>query len=668
MLKIISSISLTALFLLNGTSAIAESTDLASMSLEQLMNVTVSSVSRRDEKFKDASAAIYVITAQDIAHSNATSLPELLREVPGIHVARIDASNWAISSRGFNGIFNNKMLVMIDGRTVYTPLFGGVFWNVQDTMLEDIERIEVIRGPGSSSWGINAVNGVINIMTKNASQTVGSLITTSISNEGEVISARNGQKIDANSNIRFYGKGRSTESFDTVGYENGDQRQNGFNGYGIGQTGFRYDQKNQNDSTTIQGDWYAGNTQLGSRIPEYTPPFFEDTKETAAVSGGNILARHTLNYSNGSSLEGSVFFDRTNRNDQILKEGVSTYEGSLQYSLAKNDGHQFSFGSGFRLTDLGLTPHTALTIIDPNHTLQNVNAFMQDQYSLTDSLSLTAGLKFEHNDMVGTLWLPTLRSSWDISSTSTIWAAYSRAARVPSVADNEIAIGQGLTQISPTQVVDTQIYPNKSFQSEEMNGYEAGLRMQPLHSVSTDTSLYFNRFSNLQSYEMSSVSFDPAVSPLPFIPFTSMNGGEASVYGLETSLTYDISKTIQLKGWYSLSITHTSDSGDQSGTSVSRNQQLFPVNQAFLKLNYKLSDKWDVSTSARYVDSVAEFSIPSYIAGGAKITYRPVENLDLSLGIENLFAPNHLEYQSDFIKIPRAEIPTLGYLQAKWSF
>jgi iron complex outermembrane recepter protein len=318
--------------------------DLTAASLEDLMNIEVTSVSKREEKLFETAAAIYVITQEDIRRSGATSIPELLRMVPGLNVARIDANKWAISARGFNGQFANKMLVLIDGRSVYTPLFSGVYWDVQDTLLADIERIEVIRGPGATLWGANAVNGVINIITKSAKETQGGLLTVGGGSEETGLgSLRYGGPLGKAAHYRIYTKYfNRTDQVDGLGRSTTGQ-------WAIHRGGFRLDwQASRRDAVTFQGDLYHGSISQQAILPRLSPPFTVAVNDPADVGGLNLLTRWSRSASSKSDFTLQFYYDRTQRFDQVVDETRNTYDLDLQHHLAAGRRHDLVGGLGLR--------------------------------------------------------------------------------------------------------------------------------------------------------------------------------------------------------------------------------------------------------------------------------------------------------------------------------
>lgn len=482
----------TALCFVGSSATLAANTQLAArdlidLSLEQLSNIIVSSVSKRDEPLARAAASIFVISADDIRRAGATSLPEALRLAPNLDVARADANQYAISARGFNGTLANKLLVLIDGRTVYTPLFSGTFWEAQDVMLEDIERIEVISGPGATLWGANAVNGVINIITRPASATQGGLITAEAGNAQYDGVARYGGT-RGERHYRVYGKTLSRNNTTlTNGNPVGDDADHG-------QVGFRTDWDQSKDSYTFQGDAYNGDIDgLGREF-----------------SGFNLLGRWIRDLEQGSRLKVQTYFNRTSRKHTgtaPFEERLDTYDLEFQHQL-KPGRHQLLWGLGIRHHDDEVENSSVIMFLPPERGINRHHLFLQDEIALRPDLDLTLGLKAETNTYSDTEFLPNARLGWMPAEGHFLWAALSRAARTPSRVDRELAI--------PTQVA-----AGSSFTSEVAKVFELGYRGQPLPQLSYSITGFYHRWQNLRTLESSPT--DPLVA----------NDREGHVQGIE---------------------------------------------------------------------------------------------------------------------------------------
>ncbi len=414
--------------------------DLTELSIEEVLQLEVTSAAKKPQKLANTAAAIFAITADDIRRSGATSIPEALRMVPGLQVARIDANKWAITSRGFNGRFANKLLVLIDGRSVYTPSFSGVYWEVQDTLLADVDRIEVIRGPGAALWGANAVNGIINIITKHARDTRGSLLTAGAGTEERGFgSLRYGTALSDAAFLRFYAKYFNRDSsVDPEGQDTSDA-------WEMVRSGLRLDwQLTDHDDLTVQGDVYHGDAAQTLSLPSFLPPFRERRTVDIDWAGGNLLARWQHRFSELSNLTLRAYYDRTDRDEKdIIRETRDTFDLDVQHQFSWGSRQDIIWGLGYRFTDDKFTSSPFITI-QPNSRSQHLfSAFVQDDITLIkDRLHVILGSKFEHNDYTGFEIQPTARLLWTPHKRHTVWTSISRAVRTPSRGDNDTLTNQ----------------------------------------------------------------------------------------------------------------------------------------------------------------------------------------------------------------------------------
>src|SRR3982074_1142552 len=504
--------------------------DVTAMSVEDLMNVQVTSVSKRSQKLADAAAAIFVITQEDIRRSGAGSIPEALCMVPGLQVARIDENKWAISSRGFNGRFANKLLVLIDGRSVYTPLFSGVYWNIQDVMLEDVDRIEVIRGPGATLWGANAVNGVINIITKKAKDTQSAVVTAGGGTEERGSGGvRYGSKI-GDTSYRAYGKyfnwGPSLYSSGMTAHDGWDALRGGF----------RADWTPAGtDSLTLQGDIYHSNYGETLTVPSLNAPYSNTFPNNGKYSGGNILGRWNHS-SEGSSMSLQMYYDNTTIADNSLfVHHQNIFDMDFQQGFHVGDSQQFVWGLGYRsIRDRNDSSFSVS--LQPNQlTLNHFSAFVQDEISLVDNrLRLTFGSKFEHNDFTGFEVQPNARLLWTLTPNQSVWTAVSRAVRTPALTEEGLRLNQAVVppaapgNPTPFPAVIT-VFGSHQFQSEDLLAYELGYRVQATSSLSADIATFYNNYSNLRTAEPGAPFLEGSPVPtdivVPFVAGNKMGGG-----------------------------------------------------------------------------------------------------------------------------------------------
>ena len=483
--------------------------DLTQLSLEQLMDIEVTTASRKKQKLSETPAAAYVITSDEIRRSTATSVPELLRQVPGLYVARIDANKWAISARGLNGRYANKLLVLVDGRSIYIPLFSGVYWEMQDTLLEDIERIEVIRGPGASMWGGNAVNGVINIITKRAEDTQGGLLTVASGTEQRGIGGiRYGVKIFDDAHLRVFGKyTRRDNALLSTGLPAQD-RSRGARG------GFRLDfQESAKDQFTVQGDVYDWQGDHMLLVPMMSPPYSSQIGARQAFSGSNVLARWNRVLSSASNLEFQFYFDRSELDHAGLKEKRDTLDFDFQHRFWLGDFNEVIWGLGYRRSNDDLTSSFVYTFQPDRRNDDSYSAFVQDDVHLfSDTVRLTLGTKFEGvsfgypdgtPDYEKLTIQPNVRFMWLPTADHAFWGAVSGAVRNPSRADHDMRISAGVippfVEVNPSPLPAlVTILGNRAFQPEHLRAYELGYRAMVTEEFSVDVTGFYNLYDRLR--------------------------------------------------------------------------------------------------------------------------------------------------------------------------
>ncbi|HTL67630.1 MAG TPA: TonB-dependent receptor [Lacunisphaera sp.] len=601
---------------------------LKSMSLEELMDIEVTSVSKRPEKLAEAAAAIQVITQDDIRHAGAASLPEALRLAGNLDVAQKNPHDWGISARGFNTALANKLLVMIDGRSVYTPLFSGVFWDAQDYLLEDIDRIEVISGPGGTLWGANAVNGVINVITKSARDTQGVYSEAGVGTElRDFAAVRYGMALAPAVHLRVYGKmsdmGKGSFANDTAAPDAWTSRR----------AGFRLDADLPGDATgTVQGDIYHS--------AEYVV-----TGGIQRIGGGNLLGRWTRELSSGSSMSLQLYFDRTHLVDPItnrfgasqnLTDDLDTYDVDFQHRFPLGARQSLLWGSGYRLTHdvVHNAPNTAFLPARADHQLFSV--FVQDEVTLNARLLLTLGTKVEHNDYTGMEGEPSARLRWSLAPDQTLWTAVSRAVRMPARYDRDIF------QPNPPPVV---AHGDKEFRSETVVAYEAGYRAQLSPKVSGTVSVFYNDYDHLRS-------FGPTAGAPGQAGFGNNLAGETR--GLEFTVQHQVSDGWRLRGSYDLLREHLHVKPGQVDLFGGRNEASDPRQQAALGSSWDLSSQLDLDANLRWVDTRPTTSgvVPSYGELDVRLAWRPNNQLEFSVVGQNLLHAHHPEFG---IAVPRRE-------------
>jgi iron complex outermembrane receptor protein len=627
------------------------------------MSLEVTSVSKREEKISQVAAAIFVITQNDIRTSGAANIPDLLRMVPGMEVAQINASTWAISARGFNLQFANKLLVLIDGRPVYTPLFGGVNWDVQDVPLDDIEQIEVIRGPGGAVWGANAMNGVINIITKKASQTPGTLVTasagTGTAGSGTI---RYGGNAKGKTDYRVFAK------YLTRGQFPDPSGQDGEDDWHLAHGGFREDTElSSRDSLTTEGDVYTGREGAIIVHSTFTPPDNINEKQVASIWGGNIQSRWDHVFSKRSDTTVQISFEKFQRYGPEADEGRNTVDVDFQHHVAWGERQDIIWGLGYRYT----ADHTVGTIdqtfLPPDDADWLFNALVQDQISLKPKrVLLSIGTKLEESHFAGAQLLPSARLAWTPGNRSTVWVAISRANRAPTRRDRGLsAVVAALP--GPAEVV---LLGNPDFKSEHVIAYEAGYRAQASRSVSLDAAMFFNVYSGLESAEPQPPVFDAdAVPPLLDHPRILENRIHGTTEGIEGFLNWRVTSRWTLAPGYSFLKMHLhTDAGSLDTTTVADMQGSSPVHQAQLRSHLELGRGFAWDAGAYFVSNLPAGLVASHTRLDTQLTWRFAERARLSVVGQNLLHDHNEEFSNQLQSVNSSQVKRSGYVKFTWQF
>ena len=635
--------------------------DLTVIGIEAVMNMEVTSVSKKPERLMDAAAAIQVITSEDIQHSGATSLPELLRLVPGVQVSRVDSNTWAVGVRGFTSTLSRSLLVLIDGRSVYSPLFAGVYWDVQDVLLDDIDRIEVIRGPGATLWGANAVNGVINIITKDAHQTRGTLASVGGGNEERLLTAvRYGGETSGGVAFRTYAK-----SFDREAEFHQDG--NDFDGWHMTQGGFRADaDPRENDHLTLQGDVYDGRAGQRTVISTYTAPFATTVQEDADLSGGNLLGRWKHRVRDGSDTTLQIYYDRTNRNQPGFREDRDTLDVEFRHDLRIGTRQDLLWGAGYRLTSGYTQSVQTIQIIPPDRTDKVLNAFVQEEIRVIPSKwTLTIGSKFERNDYSGFNYQPNARVVFTPSSKHAFWSAISRALRVPSRVEDDLVLTALLNPATPTFI---RVLGNKDFDPERLTAYEMGYRVQATERLSLDLAGFYNDYNNLLSLEPGTPFTETSPPPShTIVPLTFRNKMTANVHGAELACEWRPVTKWRLKGSYSYLSLNLVKADDSLDTSTEKSTEgSSPRHMADLTSSLDLPRGFGLDVVLRYVGSLPSQNVEAYREMDLSIRKHLTRSLDLSLAGQNLLSPHHAEFNAGGNGLIEIERSVYGRLVGRW--
>lgn len=654
-----------AFYLSLSMGAHADSSDLTGLSLEALMDLEVTSVSKKEELASRAPAAVYVLTGDDIRRSGATSIPQALRLVPGLNVARIDASRWAISARGFNGVFANKLLVLIDGRSVYTPLFSGVFWDAQDTVLEDVDRIEVIRGPGAALWGANAVNGVINIITKKSSDTKGGLISAGAGTDERAVGAiRYGEHISEHTDGRVYLK---YSNYDNTEQLDGDES---FDAWDLLRGGGRLDYDDGVDSLFLNLEGYGGNQELGVNISTLQEPFSFLKEERDYLAGGHFLARWGRTLEAGRRFAMQVYYDKVDRENVVLRQRYDTIDLDSQFSMPIGESQEIMFGINYRLVHDDLRPREVVGFDPSSRDLDYISAFVQDEIKLNSDTKLVVGSKFEHNEYTGFEVQPTVRLAWTPSKSSALWAAVSRATRTPSRADNDLSSLTLQTFRDPATGLPTllALEGSRSLDSESLIATEVGYRWQPHSQVSFDIALFYNHYDDLINAVQQSPEFVAGEVPFVRVPMLDGNVTEADTFGGEAVLDFLPVRNWHVQFGYSYVNIAASSETDAFSATTEETEDRTPENQLLVRSLLKLPHGWELDAHYRFVDTVASFDIPSYHELNLRLGWEVSESLEFSLMGRNLLDQNHPEYFVDIIRAEPAEIGRSFFGKIIWRF
>jgi iron complex outermembrane receptor protein len=625
--------------------------ELKRLNVEDLMNIEVMSVARHPERLLDAAAAIQVITAEGIRRSGAVTLPEALRLADNLQTAQRGARGWAISARGFNTDLANKLLVMIDGRTVYTPLFSGVFWEAQDYLLEDVERIEVVSGPGGTLWGANAVNGVINVITRKAADT-----------QGLHVEAGGGTELTGAAGVRYGGELSPQMQFRLFAkhVDHDDSRladgSPALDAWHRSQLGFRIDSAPAAaDVLTLQGDYYENR----ERVPG---------GGVTTMRGANLLGRWTRGMTGDSGLTLQVYYDWTYLSDAVpaltlgalpvapsgqLLDDLRTLDVDFQHRFRAADAHAITWGLGFRHTHDVVRNAPALAFFPAVLNQELFSAFVQDEIRLREGLSLTIGSKIEHNDYTGVEVEPSARLQWQPAEAHTLWAAMSRAVRAPSRIDRD------LSQAAPPYLVVLKGGPD--FTSEKVTAYELGYRTQPGPGFGLSLSAFYNVYSDVRSTTIT----------LPtLLPFYFVNDVAGDTWGLEFSSTFQVTDRWSLRAGYNLLQEDLHVKPGRVDISNGRNETADPQHQVALRSSLDLSRGLELDAGLRWVDTLRNNngptpgSVPAYFELDARLAWHVTDALELSITGRNLLHDRHPEY--GFPAPGRTEVERSVYGKLTW--
>jgi iron complex outermembrane receptor protein len=632
--------------------------DLTELSIDELLQVEITSVSRRGMALIDAPSAITVIRTDDLKRTGATSIAEALRMVPGVQVAKIDSNKWAVSSRGFNGRFSNKLQVLQDGRSVYSPLFSGVFWDQFDTLMADIERIEVIRGPGSTVWGSNAVNGVINVITKHSAQTQGGVGRAGGGTEqlgfGE---ARWGGRSGEDLTYRVFAKGFATGS-----------GKNGDDDWWYGRGGFRTDFGRDADTFAVQGEYYQGRTNGGQTLtiyPGVAPQTFVDGIDN---SGGYVRGAWTHRFSETAVLDVDLSYTRSVLRSTLLEETRDTVELGLTQRFRIGDAHQLVAGAGYRLSADDIRPGPTISFDPATDTVGLASAFVQDEISLVrDRLKLTLGSKFEYNEYTGLEIQPGATIAWKPHDDHSIWMSLMRAVRTPSRAEEDVRIDFAVIPGAPDTILS--FLGNGDFHSEELLAWELGYRTRPFENLTIDVAGFVNRYDELRTMEPGAPFGEAAPAPPHAVqPFFASNLLRGTTWGVELAVSWKPLPDWTLHGNYAYLHMDLEPDAESLNPGASSDEGRNPRNQAYLRSSFDLGERVTLDLVGRYVDRLPQDGIDAYVEADIRLGWKATDALELEIVGQNLLHSAHLEFADTQLDTQATEVQRGVYASLTWKF
>jgi iron complex outermembrane recepter protein len=658
-----------------GTNGSAETTgsiddesqkDLTKTSIEDLMNMQVTSVSKKEQKVSRTAAAIFIITSEDVRRSGATDIPDLLRMVPGLDVAQINSNTWAINARGLNAQFSNELLVLVDGRNVYTPTFGGVFWDVLDVPLVDIERIEVIRGPGASVWGANAVNGVINIITKKAAETKGGLVVGRGGNIDQGFGVAQYGGSVGNTDYRVYTRLQNLDHYPSA------DGQDGGDGWDLLQTGFRTDSTlTAKDTVSVEGDMYRGREgDPTNYLPSLTSPAPVPINLSVNLSGGFVQGVWSHAFSSRSDSTVRAEFDTYERDDQ-LGETRSTGDIEFRHHFAWGDRQDVNWGLEYAHTASGTTGDLFISLDPARRELQAYSAFLQDEIAIVpDRLYLTFGTKLINSFYSGFAVLPTARAAYTLNSHNMVWGAVSHALRTPAALDTSERVNfGGFPGSGGVPVVISQI-GNPNMKSEAVIAYELGYRSTVSDNFSVDVATFYNDYYHQETDEPIPTFFENLPAPPHFVmATTNMNYERGESYGVEVAANYKINDRWTLSPGYDFERIHMlSVAPSQDTDSPFEDENSSPHVQAQLRSHVQISQSLSWDTSAYFVGRVVLNEVPSYTRLDSGLSWKWGHELLFSLVGQDLLKDHHWEFVDTTGASRSTEIKRSAYAKVTWQF
>lgn len=642
-------------------------TDLTKLKIEDLMKVEVTSVSKHEQSLSETAAAVFVISSEDIRRSGATDIPDVLRMVPGVYVAQINASTWAICIRGLNGRFSNELLVLVDGRTVYTRTFGGVIWNTLDFPIEDIDRIEVIRGPGGSVWGENAVNGVINITTRKAADMQGVRLDVLGGNLSQGLgSASYGGKIGGAVDYRMYVRFLNEGSYDGLAGEHGADS------WRMLRSGLRVDARpSVSDTLSVQADIYSGRVHQPT---EYLPSPFSPTplpvNTQANQGGGFVQGTWEHSFSSGSHTKFLGAYQQY-EDTESLNETRDTVDLDFQHNLAIGERQEIVWGLNYRYTDSRSIGSTQVSVYPANRDTNLFGGFFQYQIGLADRrVILTGGLKIEHDPYVGFETMPTGRVAWRATENNTLWASVSRAVRTPSDIDTGVRYNEGAFPGPGGVPVVVSVFGNPNIFGESLIAYEAGYRASLLRNLSVDLALYYNDYRHQITEEPQPVFFENTPAPPHYVqPFRMENLMRGEAHGIEIFANWKIADRWSVAPGYAFEQIHLHLlPGSQDYSAIHDGGEDTPVNSVQFRNHLVVTSRLSWETSLYFNGALQSPAVDSYTRLDTGLIWHCTKSLTLSAFGQNLLQSNHLEFVDTTGSARSTLVPRSGYAKLSWRF
>ncbi|MFE8070158.1 TonB-dependent receptor [Marinobacteraceae bacterium S3BR75-40.1] len=639
---------------------------LMDMPLADLANmpVTVTSVSKHPEERRQAASAIYVIDQEDIRRSAATTIPEVLRMVPGLEVARIDANKWAITSRGMNHEFANKLLVMVDGRSVYTPMFGGVYWDIQGLPMRDIERIEVIRGPGASLWGANAVNGVINIITRSAAETQGTVVSGYGSNTQQNATVREGLALGGNSYLRLWGR---THHFDSLERPEGA----GDDDWYLNKVGARLDSRQGDTHWEADASLYEASMHDTSLFPSLTPPYQAFYDDDINADGGHARVRWDTDFSPDHSVTVQGYYDHSRRERGYADEIRNILDFEAQHNWTIDPSRQWQWGLNFRITHDNLDATSPLAFEDDRTTSRLTSLYGQYTQWVADHRGKwVLGSKLSHTNEAGFNIQPTARFNWNLSDRHLVWASISRAVRTPAryERDSRIDLLAGPDPDGGPLPVLVTFVADDSFEEEKLTAYELGLRDQFTPTLSLDTAFFYNHYQDLLAFKARAPYVETQPQPTHVVlPYEYVNYSQANSYGFESVVDWVATDRWRIELSYSFLHMQLKKSDDPKVLDFVGLDGYSPRHQVKLHSYYNLAPDWELDTQVYYVDDLDALDVEAYTRLDIRLGWNPTPDFQLSLGGKNLLDPRHREFARTLVAVP-GEVERSVYVSAAYAF